>query len=97
MVAAEHPMAFMLPSVSLSEAGSETDSAMSCYRYIRVGQQTLHDESWQRHLVCLSVISEKMFETKERYVGANHASRILVSGQEGEIQSKILQKHKSSF
>ena len=33
MVAAEHPMAFMLPSVSLSEAGSETDSAMSCYRY----------------------------------------------------------------
>ena len=32
VVAAEHPMAFMLPSVSLSEAGSETDSAMSCYR-----------------------------------------------------------------
>ena len=30
MVRGEHPMAFMLPSVSLSEAGSETDS-MSCY------------------------------------------------------------------
>lgn len=30
VVAGEHPMAFMLPSVSLSEAGSETDS-MSCY------------------------------------------------------------------
>ena len=30
VVRGEHPMAFMLPSVSLSEAGSETDS-MSCY------------------------------------------------------------------
>ena len=37
VVRGEHPMAFMLPSVSLSEAGSESES-MSCYSDVDTGQ-----------------------------------------------------------
>ena len=76
---------------------SEEYSPMPDVRIFREVQQTLHDKSWQRHLVCLSVMSWKMFETKERSVRAKYASRIVVSGLEGELHRQISQKRKSSF
>ena len=65
MVAAEHPMAFMLPSVSLSEAGSETDSAMSCYSdldpsmspYTSLASMTGSSGIYSQSLALLSPIS----------------------------------------
>ena len=57
---------------------SEEYSPMPDVRIFREVQQTLHDKSWQRHLVCLSVMSG----AKEKSFMANRASRIVVSGPE---------------
>ncbi len=42
-------------------------------------------------------MSKKMFGTKQSPVRAKNASRLVVSGQEGDMQGKILQKRNVRF
>ena len=44
--------------------------------YTRLDQAPLHSGSGARHLACVSVVSEKCSEAKERSVEADNGSRL---------------------